>query len=92
MLLRLEYLPGIENARSYPAETVSELEHLLRTGAPAFPDPGRKGFFDLKNAERTFFIHISPISGHVALLAVWFHPATGVDRTERAEAELSCTA
>lgn len=92
MLLRFEHLPGVQNPRNYSAETIKELEQLLRTGVPAFPDARRKGFLDLKNGDRTFFIHISPITGEVALLATWFHPAARVDRTEPAEVGTSCTA
>ena len=91
MLLRFEHLPGVENPRNYPAETIKELEHLLRTGVPAFPDAKRKGFLDLTNADRTFFIHISPITGQIALLATWFHPAAGAERREPAEVGASCT-
>jgi hypothetical protein len=92
MLLRLEHLSGVDNARNYPAEIIRELEQLLLTGGPAFPDSRRKGFYDLKSHERTFFIHISPITGRVLLLATWIHSANGIDHTERAEAASGCTA
>src|SRR5713101_3731304 len=67
----MKRLPGVDNPRNYPAEIIKELEELLLWGGSAVPDPKRKGFYDLENYERTFFIKISPISGKVAFLATW---------------------
>jgi hypothetical protein len=63
--------PGVDNLRNYPAEIIKELEELLHSGGSALPDPKRKGFYDLENYERTFFIQISSITGRVVLLATW---------------------
>src|SRR6266581_9348405 len=71
MFLRMKRLPGVDNPRNYPAETIKELEELLLWGGSAVPDPKRKGFYDLENCERRFFIQISSISGKVVLLATW---------------------
>jgi hypothetical protein len=71
MFLRMKRMPGVDNLRNYPAEIVNELEELLLWGGSARPDPKRKGFYDLENHERTFFIQISPITGKVVLLATW---------------------
>jgi hypothetical protein len=71
MFLRMKPLPGVDNLRNYPAEIIKELEELLLSGGSAFPDPKRKGFYDLENYERTFFIQISSITGRVVLLATW---------------------
>jgi hypothetical protein len=71
MFLRMKQLPGVDNLRNYSAEIIKELEELLLSGESALPNPKRKGFYDLENYERTFFIHISPITGRVALLATW---------------------
>jgi hypothetical protein len=71
MFLRMKQLPGVDNLRNYSAEIIKELEELLLSGGSALPSPKRKGFYDLENYERTFFIHISPITGRVALLATW---------------------
>ena len=67
----MKQLPGVDNLRNYPAEIIKELEELLLSGGSALPDPKRKGFYDLENYERTFFIQISSITGKVALLATW---------------------
>jgi len=67
----MKRLPGVDNLRNYPVEIIKELEGLLLSGVSAFPDPKRKGFYDVENYERTFFIQISPITGRVVLLATW---------------------
>ena len=67
----MKRLPGVDNPRNYPAEIIKELEELLLWGGSAVPDPKRKGFYDLENYERIFFIQISPITGKVVLLATW---------------------
>jgi DUF2934 family protein len=71
MFLRLKPLRGVDNPRNYPAEIVKELEELLLWGGSALPDPKRKGFYELENHERTFYIQISPITGKPVLLATW---------------------
>ena len=71
MLLRMKQLPGVDNLGNYPAILINELEDLLLLGGSALPDPNRKNFYDLKALDRTFFIHISPITGRVGLLATW---------------------
>ena len=78
MLLRLNQLAGVDNLRNYPAEVIKGLEELLLSGGSALPDPKRKGFYDLENHERTFFIQISSITGQVALLATWLRPKHAV--------------
>jgi len=63
--------PAVDNLRNYPPEIIKELEELLLSGGSALPDPKRKGFYDLENYDRTFFIQISSITGKVVLLATW---------------------
>jgi hypothetical protein len=67
----MKRLPGVDNPRDYPAEIIKELEGLLLSGGSALSDPKRKGFYDLENHDRTFFIPISSITGKVVLLATW---------------------
>jgi hypothetical protein len=71
VLLRFSQTPMIDNLRNYPEHLVSRLGALLRDGAVAQPDPRRKGFYDVADGDRVFFIHVSPISGRVWLLASW---------------------
>jgi hypothetical protein len=75
VLLRMDRLAEVDNLQNYSAEIIEELKQLLLSGGSALPDPERKGFYDLKNLERTFFIHISSITGRVLLLATWLRPA-----------------
>ena len=67
----MERHPSIDNPRNYPAEVVDQLGRLLVEGASAREDPRRKNFYDVEHADRTFFIHVSPLSGRVTLLAKW---------------------
>jgi hypothetical protein len=71
MLIRLNHKPVIDNLRNYPRDIVDRLAAALRDGAVAEADPRRKGFYDVSDGDRSFFIHISPVSGHVWLLASW---------------------
>jgi hypothetical protein len=68
----------VDNLRNYPRDVVEKLSGLLTAGAEAQVDTHRKGFYDVYNGSRVFFIHISPVSGNVMLLASWL--------TERAKA------
>jgi hypothetical protein len=62
---------SVDNLQNYPAEVIRELEELLLSGGSALPDPKRRGFYDLECQERTFFIHVSSMTGRVVLLATW---------------------
>ena len=84
MFLRMKQLPGVDNLRNYPPENIKELEELLLSGGSALPDPKRKGFYDLENHDRTFFIQISSITGRVVLLATWL-------RAKRAAVHAGCS-
>jgi hypothetical protein len=61
----------VENLRNYSGDVVDKLRGLLLAGADADLDPQRRGFYDVYNGTRVFFIHISPVSGNVMLLASW---------------------
>jgi hypothetical protein len=71
MFLRMKRKPVVDNPRNYPAKIVKELEEALLSGGSASPDPKRKGFYDLENHRRIFFIQISSVTGKVALVATW---------------------
>ena len=71
MLIRLNSKPVIDNIHNYPRSIVERLAMLLTDGAIAEADAHRKGFYDVADGDRVFFIHISPISGKVFLLASW---------------------
>ena len=71
MRLRLEREPIIDNVRNHPAEMVEKLRDLLLAGAPAYPDPQRRNFYELENCANVYYIHLSPVNGKVMFLAVW---------------------
>ena len=71
MLIRLNHRPAIDNIHNYPQSIVERLARLLTDGALAEADARRKGFYDVTDGGRVFFIHISPVSGKVFLLASW---------------------
>ena len=75
MTIKLNGTQTIENLGKYPAESVEKLRQLLATGAPANPDSHRKDFYELQNGKSVYWIHISPVNGHVVLLAIWQKPA-----------------
>jgi hypothetical protein len=70
MVLQITGNPTIDNIHRYPQEIVDKLRGLLHTGAVAYPDRNRKGFYDVENGTRIFYVHLSP-SGKVLLLASW---------------------
>jgi hypothetical protein len=61
----------VENPREYETAAVEQLRNLLESGNPAQRDPRRENFYDIENQFETYYIHVSPISGNVTLLAKW---------------------
>jgi len=92
MILKMSGPLRIDNLRHYPAEMAERLRSLLETGALALPDPHRKGFYDLEDGDRRFYIHVCP-SGTVLWLATWraegARPAA-VQEAPLAEAVVCC--
>ncbi|MHB8654965.1 MAG: hypothetical protein ACYDA9_13915 [Terriglobia bacterium] len=71
MTIRLNSATIVENQRNYPAENVERLRVLLTTGATAYPDIHRENFYDVVEGPRVYFIHVSPPTNKVMLLATW---------------------
>lgn len=91
MRLRLEKEPVIDNVTHHSAETVEKLRTMLVAGTPANPDPNRKNFYELENCSKVFYIHLSPVSGKVMLLAVWDKDPEGITLSrELSEATMAC--
>ena len=61
----------IENPRAYEASAVRHLQYLLETGSPVDRDPRRENFYEVDGGTNAYYIHISPVSGNVVLLAKW---------------------
>jgi len=91
MRLRLEKEPVIENVTKHSAETVEKLRAMLKAGAPADPDPRRRNFYELENCSKIYYIHLSPTTGKVMLLAVWDKDPEGITLSrELSEATMAC--
>jgi hypothetical protein len=71
MLLKMMESTSIENPREYAAHTVEDLRLLLLAGSQAERDPRREYFYNLEGDRSAYYIHISPITGNVTLLAKW---------------------
>ena len=76
MVLRMTENANIENPREYAAHAVEDLRHLLLAGGQAERDPHREHFYNLEGDGNAYYIHISPISGNVMLLAKWSRQAS----------------
>jgi hypothetical protein len=77
MLLRMQEGTRIENPRNYEGDAVENLRILLASGGEAQHDPRRKYFYQLEDYNSTYYIHISPITGNVVLLAKWVNQPQG---------------
>jgi hypothetical protein len=67
----------IENPRDYESRSVQQLRSLLEAGSPTQKDPRRQNFYEVDGNRETFYIHISPVTGNVVLLAVWSRQPEG---------------
>ena len=78
MLLEREI--EIEDLRHHPRKAVDVLRDSLLAGAELTPDPKRAGFYELHHDSTVYYIHVSPITGKIMLLATWpLHAASSVD-------------
>jgi hypothetical protein len=71
MLFQMTKVAHIENPREYTAQEVEDLRHLLMAGGQAERDPRREHFYNFEGDRGTYYIHISPVTGNVILLAKW---------------------
>ncbi|HET6145008.1 MAG TPA: hypothetical protein VFE02_15970 [Candidatus Acidoferrales bacterium] len=61
----------VENPRAYDPGAVEHLQYLLNVGVPAVRDPKRENFYEIESSSETFYVHVSPVSGNIVLLARW---------------------
>jgi hypothetical protein len=61
----------IDDPRGHSPETLRRLRQALASGAPAAPDARRVDFFEIQDGDQVFYIHVSPVSQKVTLLATW---------------------
>jgi hypothetical protein len=71
MVIQVKEGARIENPREYETGAVEHLRHLLEVGSPAQRDPHRENFYEIESHSESYYIHISPVSGNVVLLAKW---------------------
>lgn len=78
MVTVLEREFEIEDPRNHPVDTINCLHELLAGGAELLPDPKRAGFYELHHESTVYYIHVSPVTGKIILLATW--PLQGSSR------------
>ena len=61
----------IEDVGNHPARAVADLRCLLAGGATTTADPKRRGFYEIESDSTVYYIHVSPVSGKILLLATW---------------------
>ena len=71
MLASIDRNAEIENIRNHPAETIVTLRSLLTGGAALVPDGKRRGFYEVESGSLVYYIHVSPVTGNILLLATW---------------------
>lgn len=51
------------------------LHQAITSEAPAVPDERRPGFFEIQAGDQVFYVHISPVTQKITLLATWAREA-----------------
>jgi hypothetical protein len=82
--MRWERDVQIQDLRDHPRELIVELGDLLASGTQAIPDPKHPELYEIKSDSHVFYVHISPLTGKVLLLATW--PSDGVLEEARSAA------
>ncbi len=71
MVMKLQHELKIEDPRNHSTECVETLRRLLAGGARVEADPKRSDFYEVESGSDVYYIHISPITGTIMLLATW---------------------
>lgn len=71
MVMKLDHELYIEDPKHHSFERVEILRQLLAGGARVEADPKRSDFFEVESGSDIYYIHISPITGKILLLAAW---------------------
>jgi hypothetical protein len=61
----------IEDVGNHPKKAVADLQCLLAQGASTVADPKRNGFYEVESDSTVYYIHVSPVTGRILLLATW---------------------
>lgn len=62
---------AIEDPLGHSPETLRRLRQALVSGASADPDARRPNFFEIHAEDQVFYVHISPLTQRITLLATW---------------------
>ena len=65
----------IKDLGKHGAASVVRLGILLAGTVNATPDPKRKNFYEVEGGGTVYYIHVSPVSGTIFLLASWRNAA-----------------
>ncbi len=91
MLLRLSGNIQIEDRWHHPPGSVDALRALLVNGVEAATDHQRKGFYEIEDGARVFYVHLCP-TGRVLLLAIWTREHVQPSVSHCASFEMSASA
>jgi hypothetical protein len=61
----------IEDLGHHPKETLHGLRSCLAGQVSLVQDPKRQDLFEVQGCSRVYYIHVSPVSGRISLLASW---------------------
>ena len=61
----------IEDMGHHPKQAVADLRCLLASGATTTADPKRNDFYEVESDSTVYYIHITPVTGKILLLATW---------------------
>ena len=71
MRLNLGEVLIIEDLGKHSAATVISLALHLAGAADVTADPKRKGFYEVDDGRTVYYIHVSPVTATIFLLATW---------------------
>lgn len=66
----------IQDLGDHPVGPAVSLGILLAGPTDVTPDPKRKDFYEVEDGSITYYIHVSPVTGIIYLLATWQNAAT----------------
>jgi hypothetical protein len=74
--------PDVKSLRGHSRELTNRLAELLARGVTARVDSQRDGFFEVTDGNQVFYVHISPVSPAILLLAIWSHVTDSQEPSE----------
>lgn len=74
MIMNFGERVAIQDLGNHQAQQVVTLALQLAGDVEVQPDPKRKSFYEVEAGASVYYIHVSPVSGIIYLLAVWKNP------------------